>query len=313
MPSLPHPKNVHVCRVSQTADSFDYYWAQAWDSMLIFDASTHQHTAIGGSILAKGSPRLANVRCTEIADFLRDPQYDHCQWFLSTDADMDWEHDALCQLLGAAYGGDENADPNEPIYHMVGGLCFAGGPHEIKPTVYAAEQSEDGAATTTIAWDYPRDAIVECAGTGAAFVIIHRQLLLHMAQPHPTGFGTFPNGDRNPTPWFAEGIHAGREFGEDIAFCQRARALGYKIAVNTSTKVKHWKKAALTEEVYDARRLAAQYAGNASEEAFLGEAIAEYRRLHSQATATVATGTSRAERRRLERQRQKGKTDEHSG
>lgn len=311
MPSLgePHPSGCKVARVSQTAYYYDAPFMESWDQLLIFDHVNHQHTIECGSLFVRASPRLAAVRSDQVKTVLTSENFT-ADWFFGIDGDMGFPQDALCRLLGVAYGGDENRAIDDPVYDMVGGLCFAGGHHEAKPTVYGAYREEDGTSGVAIHFDYPKDSIVEVAGTGAAFFIVSRRALLHMCQPHPQGFGTFPDGTRNPTPWFAEGIHAGREFGEDIAFCQRMRALGYKIAVDTRLKIDHWKHFPLNEEVFEARRFAQEYTTDADERTFLANALLEYRKRRQPEAGTV--GPSRAERRRLERELKKGRPSEHS-
>lgn len=310
MPSLgePHPSGVRVARVSQTAYYYDAPFIESWDRLLVFDSVNHKHTIECGSLFVRASPRLGAVRSEQVMTVLASPNYE-ADWFFGIDADMGFPEDALCRLLGVAYGGDANRKIDDPVYDMVGGLCFAGGHHEAKPTVYGAVRDENGSGVS-IHFDYPEDAIVEVAGTGAAFFIVSRRALLHMMQDHPVGFGTFPDGSRNPTPWFVEGQHNGREFGEDIAFCQRLRALGYKIAVDTRLKIDHWKHFPLNEEIYKARRTAEEYSTDPDEQTFLLHALHEYRRRRPTVTDTV--GPSRAERRRLERELRKGAGSEHS-
>jgi hypothetical protein len=121
------------------------------------------------------------------------------------------------------------------------------------PTVYKSVMV-DGHPGVEPERDYPRDALVKVAATGAACILIHRSVLLRMLMPHPNGFGTFPNGDPNPYPWFVEGVSHGRPFGEDIAFCQNAARIGIPTHVDTRIKIGHVKTAELTEAEYDRRR-----------------------------------------------------------
>ena len=64
----------------------------------------------------------------------------------------------------------------------------------------------------------------------------------------------------NPYPWFVEGVSGERQFGEDVAFCQRARALGYGVWVHTGVKTGHSKPRLLDEDLYDEYRQKQQMA-----------------------------------------------------
>lgn len=199
----------------------------------------------GGTINIVSGPRIAETRSQIIDAFLTAEPFKKAAWLLMVDSDMVFEPDDVFDLLEAASFKDR------PI---VGGLCFAGrSPETMYPTIYVASRDEAGKPDLDKVVDYPRDQMVKCHATGGAFLLVHRNVLLHMARPHERGgFGTLPNGERNPYPWFVEG-HTdkhGRPFGEDIAFCLRAGALGYPVHVDTRVKVGHHKSIVLTEEMY---------------------------------------------------------------
>ena len=89
-------------------------------------------------------------------------------WLLWVDADMQWEPDAIELLM-------QSADPvKRPI---VGGLCFGMALEEQVPTIYQWGQTDDGELTTYRVGHYTRDAVVQVAATGAAFLLIHRSVL----------------------------------------------------------------------------------------------------------------------------------------
>jgi hypothetical protein len=87
------------------------------------------------------------------------------------------------------------------------------------------------------------------AATGAAFLLVHRDVLLKVR----AAFGKMPDGVTNhPHPWFIEGVDAqGNQWGEDIAFCRRVRAVGFDIWIDTRIKVGHMKRHELNEDLYD--------------------------------------------------------------
>lgn len=201
----------------------------------------------GGTIFNVSGPRIAEARSQIVEQFLTAEPFRHAGWLLMVDSDMVWRPEALDVLL-------RSADAKErPI---VGGLCFAGqSPQTMYPTIYTGDRDDEGKLDLRKVDDYPRDSMVRCLATGAAFLLVHRTVFLQMLQPHPKGFGTMPDGTPNSYPWFVEG-HAdkhGRPFGEDIAFCIRANALGIPVHVNTMAKVAHHKSVFLDEQLYDGR------------------------------------------------------------
>lgn len=152
-------------------------------------------------------------------------------WLLWVDSDMQWEPEALDLLL-------ESAHPTErPI---VGGLCFGMAHEELVPTIYQWARTDDGELVTYRVGNYERDALVRCAATGAAFLLIHRSVLEAMRE------AAF-----NPAfPFFQEVQMGARPVGEDIAFCVRAGQLGFPVYVDTRAKIGHHKSALLTEAKY---------------------------------------------------------------
>lgn len=91
-------------------------------------------------------------------------------------------------------------------------------------------------------YDYPRDALVECAATGSACILIHRSVFAKMRLEF-----------EGPHHWYARPIveladGERREFGEDTTFCIRARNCGFPTVVDTSVKTSHKKTIYLTEE-----------------------------------------------------------------
>lgn len=195
----------------------------------------------GGTINIISGPRIAETRSQIVDTFLREAAFARAEWLLMVDADMVFTPGDVFDLL-------EVADPD--THPIVGGLCFAGNLGTMYPTIYVASRDADGKLDLDRVEDYPRDAIVKCHATGGAFLVVHRRVLLAMAK----AFRTLDDGTPNPYPWFVEGhtdVH-GRPYGEDIAFCMRAGALGFPVHVHTGVKVGHHKSIVLTEELFDA-------------------------------------------------------------
>lgn len=195
-----------------------------------------------------GGPRVHESRSQLVDQFLHHPALkyngeDHddprkgVPWLVMFDSDMNPEPDAAHRLI-------ERADA-EGI-KVIGGLCFTG---SAVPTVYRLDADGDS-FTVKPELDYPRDALVKVGATGAAFIAMHRDVLVAMG----VAFGKRKDGTVNHFPWFEEGQSGGRQFGEDITFCLRAAAVGFPVYVDTSVKVGHMKRHEITEETFDATR-----------------------------------------------------------
>ena len=152
-------------------------------------------------------------------------------WLLWVDADMQWEPSALDLLMESAHPTDR------PI---VGGLCFGMSSGELVPTIYQWARTDDGELVTYRVANYERDALIRCAATGAAFILIHRSVLEAMRAAH-----------FNPAFTFFQEVQMGsRPVGEDITFCIRAGQLGFPVHVDTRAKIGHHKSQLLTEDAY---------------------------------------------------------------
>ena len=164
---------------------------------------------------------------------------DECdaEWLLWIDADMAFTPDAVYRLMDAA-------DPVErPI---VGGLCFGAAHDRLFPTIYLWGQTEAEKIVTYRPADYPRDVVAPVAATGAAFLLIHRDVLSKIRD----------HGFNRTFPWFQETEYDGDPVGEDLTFCLRAGQLGIPVHVHTGVRIGHHKSTVLTEDVFDAQRRA---------------------------------------------------------
>ena len=208
------------------------YFTTSLVSTLLYDQGT-QRSIVG--LLQEWSSANVSAPRNELARrFLE--HHTQAEWLLFVDSDMQWEHDAVEQLLAVA-------DPaTAPI---VGGLCFGAMHDRLFPTIYQLQPTAEGSLTTVRVGDYPRDQLVACDATGAAFLLIHRSVLEAMREQ---------NFNRT-FPWFQETELGGLPAGEDLTFCLRARQMGYPIHVDTRIKVGHHKSSLYTEALFDAQRV----------------------------------------------------------
>jgi GT2 family glycosyltransferase len=212
--------------------------------LLFYDAAHGQHVvshAYGVAPKETGASHIIAGR-NALARTLLD-QHD-AGWLLMIDADMGFAPDTVERLLAAA-------DPiDRPV---VGGLAFAQksdgvGPmyarrYRMCPTLYVMHETDTEVGFVPI-FDYPRDSLVEVDATGAACLLIHRSVFDRIEREsgaRPFDQVSVPKGPTGRT-----------DFGEDLSFSLRAKAVGAAIHVDTSIKTTHDKGAVfLDEETYD--------------------------------------------------------------
>ena len=225
------------------ADSIAPLFRKSLTMLLVRDARTKQR--IIGELDQESSANISAGRCNVVQRFLDHPDKPHWLWMV--DSDMTFAPDILDRLLLA---GDPRAKP------IVGGLCFGVRPVKVNgveqfngcygtrleafPTLF--KPSEDGAMVHW--WDYPRDTVVPVFTTGAACLLMHRDMLADKRW----------KADGHPLPWFRETVVNGRVMSEDHFFCIRAGSLGYPIHVDTGAKTGHVKPVVIDEDWFDEHR-----------------------------------------------------------
>jgi len=141
-------------------------------------------------------------------------------WLMFIDDDMVWYPKDIGRLVAAR--DEVDAD-------IMGALCFRrSAPYQ--PTLFMRENPTSGAYNYLEDWT---EDIVEVDATGMAFVLIHKRVFeMIIGSPMP------PYGVRigmNPTEFFRwTGV-----FGEDLQFCQDAKAVGARIFVDTRIEIGH--------------------------------------------------------------------------
>lgn len=143
-------------------------------------------------------------------------------WLLFIDDDMVWEPDAIRKLVETR----EELDAD-----ILGGLCFRrSAPHF--PTMFMRETPTAGGYNFLETWT---DDVIEVDATGMAFVIIHKRVFERIAGgPMPAYEERVREGGGPPNFFRWEG-----SLGEDLRFCQDAKAAGCRIFVDTRIEVGH--------------------------------------------------------------------------
>lgn len=216
---------------------------------MLYDAQMHRGMNVhrGGYTSMSSSPRIAEARSQIVHEFLTNPVLAKAEWLWMVDTDMAWNESAYQLML-------ETIDRDKvPI---LGGMCYAGGHSKMVPTLYVL-QNEDGEITSIE--DVPENQLVKVDATGAAFLCVHRNVLVKMG----AAFGQQANGAINPYPWFVESMtnKKGEPYGEDMAFCLRANHLGIPVHVHTGIEVDHMKGYALNTASYKTYREAQSLPG----------------------------------------------------
>jgi hypothetical protein len=144
-------------------------------------------------------------------------------WLLYIDDDMVWQPDAIGRLVDAREEFDLD---------MIGGLCFRRSePHQ--PTMFMREEHDNGKYNFVEKWD--EDEIREVDATGAAFLLIHKRVFEMIAGGEMPPYEIRAQEGGPPPNFFKwEGT-----LGEDLRFCQDAKAAGARIFVHTGIQIGH--------------------------------------------------------------------------
>jgi hypothetical protein len=163
-------------------------------------------------------------------------------WILFIDSDMVFDTQAIGRLVQAR---------DEHDLDVLGGLCFQRvAPHQ--PTMYMRESPHEGGYLFMEKWD---SDIVEVDGTGMAFVVIHRRVFERMVRKFENPTFVWPSLEERaklqPPNFFrwVDGV------GEDLRFCQDAKASGSRIFVDTRNEIGH-----VGETVYNYRSFLSELA-----------------------------------------------------
>lgn len=200
---------------------------------------------------------VSRTRNAVVKKFLeiRDPAP---EWLLMVDADMTFDPTALELLVRAAEASRE--DDTVPDIHVIGGLCAAfgndgAGNVRIISTVFDVGEDKPGIGVPTFrnatAKEVPFKSIKQVYGTGAAFLLIHRQVLVDIAAAvgklYPWFREQIVEDDRPDIAW-----HERNDYwiSEDLFFCMQAQRCGYPIFVHTGVEIGHIKSIKLTPDLF---------------------------------------------------------------
>lgn len=214
----------------------------SWTDMMIRDqAVSGRIIRDGGQYLRRvaGTMGVAAARNQHAKDFLATD----AEWLFMVDSDMGFAGDTLDRMVASAEAHQVG---------VLGALCFSqiqdkdvkardfyAQAFRIQPTIYSYVTVEStGERGFRSVPRYRRDAYQTVAATGAACLLVHRDVLQAVG-PEPFMPITDPNAGGNGTP---------RTFSEDLSFCIRVQGEGLEIGVDTAIKTTHYKGGIFLDE-----------------------------------------------------------------
>ena len=198
--------------------------------LLVYDMASNRRIVNGGGRIARhASVNISGPRNAVALEFLENHS---AEWLWMVDSDMTFKPDTVERLVQAA---DPDTAP------IVGALCFAATEGNIWPTIFhLAGDAEHPALVRQT--NFPLGELVECDATGAASLLVHRDV-----------FGKMRDKFGGPYPWFQETLLGGVGLGEDLTFCLRAGLCDVPVHVHTGVEMGHVKPTLLTLERYQAQ------------------------------------------------------------
>jgi GT2 family glycosyltransferase len=238
-PAATPVKPVKVAVAYVHGNEVAHSWHQSMQALIAYDIANKQHVINGGWFATRyGTGGIIQARNDTVHAFLTQCDAD---WLFWVDTDMGFAPDSVDRLL-------EAADPVErPI---MGGLCFAMreigidriGGYLVQPTstIFDWVKMDTGQQGFYTRHDWERDEVTLCAGTGSAFLIIHRSVFEKIAAEY---------GNTWYSPVWNKSLNM--SISEDLSFCSRAGALSIPVHVHTGVKTSHLKQAWVDERFYD--------------------------------------------------------------
>jgi len=179
-----------------------------------FMESAHiEANRVGASLVGEWSePFIEGARNRLVDRFLASSN----EWFLSVDTDIVIPACVISRLL----------QRNQPL---IGALIYINTTPPA-PQIYrkVADMSIGGTGIYMIIKDFEPGELVESDATGAGCLLVHRDV-----------FEAIPG--KPPSRWFHYELRGEDHFGEDIVFCERAKAAGFQLYIDTAVKAGHIK------------------------------------------------------------------------
>lgn len=182
--------------------------------------------------LHHGGAGVAMFRNQTIEKFM---QSTTCDAIFFCDSDIKLQVDTISRLAA-------HCSPEQPI---ISGLYFTSVEEGIRPVAFHKDEPGPKGNIHMKPYDYvPNSAdlpngLWHVDGVGAGCLMLHRSHLQAMLDEYGL-----------PQPWFADEVHNGEVYGEDLAFCERSSAMGVPTYVDVDAHVGHVKPIVITKEMF---------------------------------------------------------------
>lgn len=222
-------------------DRVDGYFFHSMMSLLT-DQINSKHPLFDDVVCVISGPALQLGRGSVATTFMEHTDGDV---LLMIDADMRFTIETIYQMWQQFKALPKlNGDKAK----VLGGLAFMlRGPKitlaNMQPTIWA--NAPDGSRRYVGQYDYLQDTLLKVAATGAACLMVHREVFQAVGDRYGHG------------RWFYhEHLDDGDELGEDLSFCRKVTDCGYGIYLHTALKFGHMKTVEIGEAEYIAARAA---------------------------------------------------------
>jgi GT2 family glycosyltransferase len=153
--------------------------------------------------------------------FLDDEDHDY---MLCVDSDVIWSPADLGALVDA---GENGCD-------IVGGLGYNSWPEGVKPMAWTTEPPGNHVEQDVIEQARDNDeALIEVGSIATAMLLVRRSVVAALVEAHGRVFD------------LEDETGVGGFTGEDVLFCRRARALGFKVWLHADVRLRHEKTVTL--------------------------------------------------------------------
>ncbi len=234
------------------------------------DPESPEYLSLGDSIMVRSGPALAMGRGKLVGTFLEQSDADA---LLMVDADMSFDASTVVAMTNAFVEMREKYDN----VGMLGGLAFiSNDPRAVQPVPNLWIENPRLRHNIVKLPEYAPDTLYEVAATGAACVLIGRDVLEKVSTEgnpfHHINLVNYEMLARNvasmddPAPisdMIRQHVEVSDQLGEDLSFCYRVKNAGYRVFVHTGLRFDHAKAILVGEPEYDAAQAAARSAQEA--------------------------------------------------
>lgn len=185
-------------------------------------------------VVCRSGPDMPAARGRVVGEFL---EHRDADVLLMLDTDMTYPWTTVVEMWQAF---QKLPTEHGPTAQILGGLAFTLtgprlDPRCMRPTIYIDDPVKKAPYMVQMI-TYPKDTLLQVAGTGAACLMVSREVLTKCSE-NGNAFAIYglPDGDR---------------MGEDLSFCRRARDNGFTIYLHTGLRFDHAKTVLFGEGEY---------------------------------------------------------------